>query len=73
MKKPGSPTPPPNGGVVSVGTFDENIAHHAYRADRLGVKPDEDAYLIAAGRNGDGPVHRDGLVFADRHVERSFI
>ena len=32
VKKPG--IPPLNGGVVSVGTFDEDIAHHAYRADR---------------------------------------
>lgn len=40
VKKPGSP--PPHGSVVSVGAFDEDIAHHAYRADRLGVELDAD-------------------------------
>lgn len=67
MKKPGSP--PPNGIVIRVGTFDEDIVHHAYRADRLAVRSDADDQLIAAGRNGDGPVHRDGLAVADRHGE----
>ena len=67
VKKPGSP---PNGGVVSVGAFDEDIAHHAYRADRFVVRTDADDQLRTAGRNGDGPVHHDGLAVADRHVER---
>lgn len=68
VKKPGSP--PPNGNVVSVGTFDENLAHHAYRAYRFGVELDADEHLIAAGRKGDGLVHHDGLVLVDRHGER---
>lgn len=70
VKKPGSP---PHGSGVRVGTFDENLAHHAYRADRCGVQLQADEHLIAAGRKGDGPVHRDGLVFADRRVELLFI
>lgn len=71
VKKPGSP--PPNGGVIRVGTFDENIAHHAYRADRCGVQLYADENLIAAGRKGDGPVHHDGLAVADRRAERLLI
>ena len=70
VKKPGSP---PNGSVIRVGTFDENIAHHAYRADRCGVQLHADEHLITAGRNGDGLVHNGGLAFADRRVERLFI
>ena len=68
VKKPGSP--PPNGNVVSVGTFDENLAHHAYRPDRCGAQLHADEHLIAAGRKGDGLVHHDGLVLVDRHGER---
>lgn len=71
VKKPGSP--PPNGGVIRVGAFDDDIAHHAYRADRCGVQSQADEHLIAAGRKGDGPVHRDGLAVADRRVERLLI
>ena len=68
VKKPGSP--PPNGSVIRVGTFDENIAHHAYHADRLAVKTDADEQLIAARRNGEDPVHHDSLSVADRHATR---
>lgn len=71
VKKLGSP--PPHGIVIRVGTFDENLAHHAYRADRCGVQLQADEHLIAAGRKGDGPVHYAGLVLADRHGERLHI
>lgn len=69
-KKPGSP---PRDSGVSVGTFDENIAHHADATDRMDVHSHADEHQIAAGRNGDGLVHRDGLAVADRHDERVFI
>ncbi|MDN4187344.1 hypothetical protein DC496_02950 [Bifidobacterium breve] len=70
VKKPGSP---PNGSVIRVGAFDEDIAHHAYHADRLAVRTDADDQPIAAGRNGDGLVHHDGLAVADRHAEQLLI
>lgn len=62
--------PPPERRVIRVGTFDEDIAHHAYRADRLEVRTDAEDQLRAAVRNGDGPVNLDGLAVADRHVEQ---
>ena len=71
VKKPGSP--PPNGIVIRVGSFDEDIAHHAYRADRRGVQLQADEHLIAAVRKGDGLVHHDGLVLADLRADQLFI
>lgn len=56
VKKPGSP--PPHGSVVRVGTFDENIAHHAYRADHVACC-DADDDLLAAVRHRYGPVDID--------------
>ena len=55
VKKPGSP---PHGSVVRVGTFDENIAHHAYRADHVACC-DADDDLLAAVRHRYGPVDID--------------
>lgn len=65
-KKPG--IPPPNGSVIRVGAFDEDIAHHAFRADRVLAECDSDEQLVSVGWDGDGPVHCDGLAVANRHA-----
>ena len=62
VKKPGSP---PHGSVVRVGTFDEDIAHHAHRADHFACYHADDD-LIAAVR------HRYGHVDIDRRAIRYF-
>ena len=64
VKKPGSP--PPRGSGVSVGTFDEDVAHHAYRADHVACL-DADDELLAAVR------HRYGPVDIDRRAIRYFV
>lgn len=66
VKKLGSP--PPNGSVIRVGTFDENISHHAHHADRFLAEFDSDEQLVSVGWDGDGPVHYDGLAVANRHA-----
>lgn len=63
VKKLGSP--PPNGSVIRVGTFDENIAHHDYRADHVASCDADDEFLAAAR-------HRYGPVDIDRRVIRYF-
>lgn len=67
VKKPGSP--PPNGSAICVGTFDENIAHHAFRADRFLADCDSDEQLVSVGWDGDVLVDRDGHVVTYRHVQ----
>ena len=67
VKKPGSP--PPNGSAIRVGTFDENIAHHAFRADRFLADCDSDEQLVSVGWDGDVLVDRDGHVVTYRHVQ----
>lgn len=67
VKKPGSP--PPNGSAICVGTFDENIAHHAFRADRFLSDCDSDEQLVSVGWDGDVLVDRDGHVVTYRHVQ----
>lgn len=66
VKKPGSP---PNGSAICVGTFDENIAHHAFRADRFLADCDSDEQLVSVGWDGDVLVDRDGHVVTYRHVQ----
>ena len=67
VKKPGSP--PPNGSVVRVGTFDEDIAHHAFHPYRFLVECDSDEQLVSVGWDGDVLVDRDGHVVTYRHVQ----
>ena len=66
VKKPGSP---PNGSAICVGAFDEDIAHHASRADRFLVECDSDEQLVSVGWDGDVLVDRDGHVVTYRHVQ----
>lgn len=66
VKKPGSP---PHGFIVSVGRFDEDLAHHADQADLPPqLHPDEEK--LASFRNRDLGVHREGLPVGDRLVQQ---